>query len=241
MAPRAIRPTRHSSCESAGIPRRVSSRRNFCSRLRARTPVRGSTPWLPSAREICPRPWPSAFFTAAGSLPPVKSSWRGRCSPSSERISHSACICAFFSSKRHACEEVVHALRNGSAGVLVREGHVEISERGQSYIITARTPARSGRGRRCPAWVPISCRTNRAGAPRPPPFGLTGVCLNFERTRQVDLGRAAPCLHGIRRRPSHLTRQLPSAGKPGAGPSGAPSQPAAIMATAASSPPLPGR
>ena len=40
--------------------------------------MRGSTPWLPRARETCPRPCASALRTAAGSLPPVKSSCRGR-------------------------------------------------------------------------------------------------------------------------------------------------------------------
>ena len=41
-------------------------------------------------------------------------------------------------------------------------------------------------------------------------------------------------VYGIRRRPSQRTVQLPSRGKPGASTSGAPSQPAAIIATAAS-------
>src|SRR3990172_7107533 len=133
VAPRAIRPTRHSSCESAGIPSRVSSRRNFCSRLSARTPVRGSTPWLPSGREICPRPWPRAFFTTAGSVPPVKSSWRGRCWPSSDRISHSACICAAFSSN------VMRGTRS-----FTRSG----TERVLSWYGRAMAPSPWGSGRR---------------------------------------------------------------------------------------------
>ena len=56
-----------------------------------------------------------------------------------------------------------------------------------------------------------------------------GVDRHPERLANHD----APFLpYGAFRSPSHLTTQRPSAGKPGAGRSGAPSQPAAIIATA---------
>jgi hypothetical protein len=51
----------------------------------------------------------------------------------------------------------------------------------------------------------------------------------------------APASQGIGRRPSERTVHWPSSGKPGAGRDGAPSHPAAIIATAVSRPPLPGR
>jgi LacI family transcriptional regulator len=54
-------------------------------------------------------------------------------------------------------------------------------------------------------------------------------------------GADADSPHGIRFKPSHLTLQVPSCGKPGALTGGAPSQPAAINPTAASSDAFTGR
>jgi hypothetical protein len=47
--------------------------------------------------------------------------------------------------------------------------------------------------------------------------------------------------YGIRLSPSHRTFHFPLSGKPGVARSGQPSQPAAIIATAASKPPFPGK
>jgi hypothetical protein len=70
------------------------------------------------------------------------------------------------------------------------------------------------------------------------PTGLADANQSFA----ADPARASNrTIHGNRLSPSALTAQRSSAGNPGAVPAGAPSQPAAIMATAASRAPLPGR
>ncbi len=90
-------PPAHSSCERTGMPSRVSSTQELLQPVEGPDARRGSTPWVPSGRVICP-----ARAPAAAQLDLVALADEGvaadRWLPSSERISQKAWSWAIFSS-----------------------------------------------------------------------------------------------------------------------------------------------